>query len=418
MRDSEQLCIWYISKYVSPPAKNSSGGRGYLIMREFARTGHRAVILTSDSNALADPPEFNGPSLIQHVDGMTVLWVRTMKYSIAKSIRRILSWVDFEYRLFRVSKKGLPKPDVLIVSSLSLLTLLNGFWLKRQYGCRLIFEIRDIWPLTIVEEGGFSKWNPMVMFLGFIELLGYKYADEVVGTMPNLKEHVSDVLGGQREVHCIPMGVDESLLISSSALSNDYIHQYFPGDKFVIAHAGAIGITNALDTFLDCAESLKNNPKLCFLIIGDGDLRDYYIKKYGHLPNLIFAPKVSKDKVQAVLSHCDLLYFSVHSSKVWQFGQSLNKIIDYMVSGKPIIASYTGFPSMINEANCGSYVPAGDALSLKDEIERYASMSQAALAEIGLRGKSWILDHRSYQKLAKNYLEILFPHKFMNTISP
>jgi hypothetical protein len=73
---------------------------------------------------------------------------------------------------------------------------------------------------------------------------------------------------------------------------------------------------------------------------------------------------------------------------------------------------------MINEANCGSYVPAGDVLSLKNEIERYASMSQAALAEIGLRGKSWILNHRSYQKLAKNYLEILFPNKFLNTISP
>ncbi len=63
MRDSEQLCIWYISKYVSRPAKNSSGGRGYLIMREFARMGYRAVIITSDSNALAEPSEFNGLSM-------------------------------------------------------------------------------------------------------------------------------------------------------------------------------------------------------------------------------------------------------------------------------------------------------------------------------------------------------------------
>ncbi len=418
MQDSEQLCIWYISKYVSPPAKTSSGGRGYLLMREFARMGYIVVILTSDSNKLADVPNLQGPSWIQHIDGITLLWVRTMKYSVAKSIRRILSWVDFECRLLRVSKKEIPKPDVLIVSSLSLLTLLNGFWLKRQYGCRLIFEIRDIWPLTIVEEGGFSKWNPLVMLLGFIEFLGYRYADEVVGTMPNLKEHVSDVLGDQRKVHCIPMGVDESILITSTALSDDFLRQYFPSDKFVIAHAGAIGITNALDTFLDCAESLKNNPNLCFLVIGDGDLRDFYLKKYGHLSNLIFAPKVSKDKVQAVLSHCDLLYFSVHPSKVWQFGQSLNKVIDYMVSGKPIVASYTGFPSMINEANCGSYVPAGDLLSLKSEIERYASMSQSELAEIGLRGKSWILNNRSYQKLAKNYLEILFPNSLLNKLSP
>jgi hypothetical protein len=63
MRDSEQRCIWYISKYVSRPAKNSSGGRGYLIMREFARMGYRAVIITSDSNTLAEPSEFNGLSM-------------------------------------------------------------------------------------------------------------------------------------------------------------------------------------------------------------------------------------------------------------------------------------------------------------------------------------------------------------------
>jgi glycosyltransferase involved in cell wall biosynthesis len=414
MRDSEQLCIWYISKYVSRPAKNSSGGRGYLIMKEFARMGYRAVIITSDSNTLAEVPELQGQTLIQQVDGMTVLWVRTMKYTIAKSIRRILSWIDFEYRLFRVPKKEIPKPDVLIVSSLSLLTLLNGFWLKHQYGCRLVFEIRDIWPLTLVEEGGFSRWNPLVLFLGLIEWAGYKYADVIVGTMPNLKEHVSDVLGSQREVHCIPMGVDESILMPSGPLSADYINQYFPKDQFVIAHAGAIGITNALDTFLDCAESLKNNPKLCFLVIGDGDLRDFYLKKYGHLSNVIFAPKVSKDKVQAALLRCDLLYFSVHSSKVWQFGQSLNKIIDYMVAGKPIVASYTGYPSMINEANCGTYVPAGDILALKREIERYASMSQSDRAEIGSRGKSWILENRSYQRIAKNYLEILFPSGLLN----
>ncbi len=88
-----------------------------------------------------------------------------------------------------------------------------------------------------------------------------------------------------------------------------------------------------------------------------------------------------------------------------------------MVSGKPIIASYTGFPSMINEANCGTYVPAGDVESLKGEIEHYANMSHSDLAEIGLRGKSWIFENRSYQRLAKDYLEILLPNNPLNELS-
>ena len=153
-------CIWYVSKYVAPPAKVGAGGRGYLIMREFARLGYQSVIITSDSNQLTEVPVLEAPYLFQDVDGMQLCWVRTMKYTVAKSLRRIMSWLDFEWRLWRLPKNGLPKPDVVVVSSLSLLTILNGFLLRRRYKCRLVLEIRDIWPLTITEEGGFSRWNP------------------------------------------------------------------------------------------------------------------------------------------------------------------------------------------------------------------------------------------------------------------
>ncbi|MGB3290152.1 MAG: glycosyltransferase family 4 protein [Burkholderiaceae bacterium] len=378
-------------------------------MRALASMGHTCVILTSDSNRLAEIPNLEQSVWFQQTEGMTICWLRTMKYSVAKSWRRIVSWLDFEVRLWRMPKRDLPKPDVIVVSSLSLLTILNGFLLRRKYHCRLILEIRDIWPLTITEEGGFSRWNPLVVGLGVIERLGYRYADEVVGTMPNLAEHVENVLGRSRAVHCIPMGVDEASLVAVEPLPEDYAQTYLPVGKFVVAHAGTIGITNALDTFLDCADSLQDRSDIHFLVVGDGDLREFYKKKYAHLSNLTFAPRVSKQKVQSVLSRCDLLYFSVHASRVWRYGQSLNKVIDYMLAGKPIVASYTGFPSMINEADCGSYVPAGDVHALRDEIQRYAALSPEERNAIGQRGRAWVLAHRRYPVLAARYLDILFP---------
>lgn len=400
-------CIWYVSKYVAPPAKASAGGRGYLIMREFARLGYASVIITSDSNQLAEVPKLDQPYLLQEVDGIQLYWVRTMKYAVAKSLRRILSWLDFEWRLWRLPKGQLPTPDVVIVSSLSLLTILNGFLLRRRYKCRLVLEIRDIWPLTITEEGGFSRWNPLVLGLGFIEKLGYRYADAIVGTMPNLGEHVAGVLGQAKTTHCIPMGVDEATLTAGDELPADYVDKYIPRGKFIVAHAGTIGITNALDTMLDCAESMKDDPQVHFLVVGEGDLRAHYQSKYAHLPNLTFAPRVPKQMVQSVLSRCDLLYFSVHVSTVWKYGQSLNKVIDYMLAGKPVVASYTGYPSMINEADCGTYVPAGDVAALRREVLRYAAMDAPAREAIGQRGRAWILGNRRYETLAKNYLAIL-----------
>lgn len=370
--------------------------------------GYRSVIITSDSNQLAEVPVLETPYLMQDIDGIQLCWIHTMKYSVAKSLRRIVSWLDFEWRLWRLPKDALPAPDVVVVSSLSLLTVLNGFLLRRRYKCRLVLEIRDIWPLTITEEGGFSRWNPLVLGLGLIEKLGYRYADAIVGTMPNLGEHVASVLGQPKSTHCIPMGVDEATLVAGDALPADYVEKHIPKGKFIVTHAGTIGITNALDTLLNCAESMQDDLRVHFLVVGEGDLRAHYQQKYAHLTNLTFAPRVPKQMVQTVLSHCDLLYFSVHVSMVWKYGQSLNKVIDYMLSGKPVVASYTGYPSMINEADCGTYVPAGDVPALRREVLRYAGMEPSQRESIGRRGRDWILSNRRYDTLAKSYLHILF----------
>jgi glycosyltransferase involved in cell wall biosynthesis len=401
-------CIWYVSKYVVPPTKGRVGGRGYLIMRELAKTGHECVIITSNSNQLAETPVMSESYLLQHVDGMQMWWVNTIKYRVAKSARRILSWVHFEWRLWQMPKAQMPPPDAIIVSSLSLLTIVNGLLLRRRYGARLVFEVRDIWPLTLTEEGGFGPRNPFVLMLSYLEKLAYRRADAIVGTMPNLGEHVSEVLGKVKLTHCIPMGVDETSLSISEELPDEYASMYIPAGKFIVAHVGTIGITNAVETLLQCADQMKDNSSVHFLFVGDGDLRSHFQNKYAYLKNVTFAPRVPKAKVPAVLAHCDVLYFSTYPSKVWHFGQSLNKLVDYMMAGKPIVGSYTGFPSMINEAKCGSFVEAGDVDSLCLELERYTRMPQHERQELGERGRKWILANRQYARLAQDYLEILF----------
>ncbi|MGB3485552.1 MAG: glycosyltransferase family 4 protein [Mycobacterium sp.] len=379
-------------------------------MREFARMGHRAVILASDSNHLIATPSFDGDHQVDIMDGVEFCWIRTLKYRVAKSSRRVLSWLDFEWRLWRLPKKQFGRPDAVIVSSLSLLTIFNGLLLRWKYGCRLVFEIRDIWPLTMTEEGGFGKYNPFVIGLGLIERLGYSRADAIVGTMPNLEEHVTEVLGQRRKVHCIPMGVDDVSLAAGEPLEPEYEAKFISQGKFVVCHAGSIGITNALDTLFACARALQERSNIHFLIVGKGDLKAKYQELCADLPNITFAPAVKKTMVQSVLAHVDLLYFSTHTSSVWKYGQSLNKVIDYMLSGKPILASYSGYPSMINEAGCGSFVPTGDADALRNEILRYAEMPSAAREIIGKAGRTWLLCNRKYDRLAEDYLQLMLPN--------
>ena len=403
--------IWYISKYVAPPGPSAVGSRGYQLMRKLASGGDQVAIITSDSNHLAVVPEMNSPHLIQHVDGLDVLWVRTMKFRGAKSLRRILSWLHFEWRLLFAPWKELPKPDAIIVSSLSLLTVLNGVRLQRRYGAKLVFEVRDIWPLTLVEEGGFSARNPLVILLGAVERFGYRRANLIVGTMPNLAPHVKEVLGHPKDVQCIPMGYNADGTDETGQVPEAYLEAGVPEGKFLIGYAGSIGISNALDTFFEAVAAVAQDERVHFVIVGDGGLRLDYERRYGHLPNVTFVGQVPRDAVQPVLAQFDLLYFSTHLSKVWEYGQSLNKLIDYMLSGRPVLASYTGFPSMITEAESGVFVPSGDREALVAELTRLSQMNPETLRAMGKRGADWIRANREYTTLADSYRQLLFPAK-------
>lgn len=400
--------IWYVSKYVSPPPGTAAGGRSWELMRELAALGHECVIVTSDANHLAEVPTLTGPVLHERRDGIDVYWLRTFKAATAKSWQRIVSWLHFEWRMLRLDTSKLPPPDVLVVSSLSLLTVISGLVLKRRHRVPMVFEVRDIWPLTLVEEGGFAAGNPLVRALGLIERLGYRRADLVVGTMPGLGRHVAEILGRERDVRCIPMGYAQRLVDADEAPAPPPGLTAAPGD-LVVGYAGTVGITNALEVLLNAARLLASEPGIRFRVVGDGPLLPRFKEEYADLANVDFVGRVPKDQVQAELEQCDLLHLSTYPSRVWEFGQSLNKLIDYMLSGRPVVASLTGFPSMIDEAGSGSFVPAGDAAALAEEIRRYAAMPAQERDRMGRAGRAWVLEHRSYRRLAHDYDELLTP---------
>ena len=54
----------------------------------------------------------------------------------------------------------------------------------------------------------------------------------------------------------------------------------------------------------------------------------------------------------------------------------MNKIVDYMYSGKPIIATYDGFESMINEANCGEFIKHSGSEDLINLFLKYKNMTK------------------------------------------
>lgn len=394
--------IWCISKYAGLPHLSSSS-RLFYLSSEFKKMGHNVFFLTSDSNHLCKFPETNSIYNFQQIDGVNVCWIKTLKYSKTASLRRVLSWFDFELKLFRFNRKRYLSPDVVIVSSLSLFTIFYGIYLKKIYKSKLILEIRDIWPLTMTAEGGFKPYHPLVLLMGLVEKIGYKSADLIVGTMPRLDLHVYNILNYNRPFFCSPIGFDDSKLDSKKG--RDELSQYFPSGKIIIGYAGSMGISNNLLPYIDFVKEFSHNDKICFVFAGSGDLSDKIKQELSGQTNVIFLGKIKSEYIPAFLSFCDILYLSTHSSAIWKYGQSMNKVLEYMLAAKPIIASYSGYPSMLNEAQAGFFIPVNDHQQLKTKLIELIEMSQEQRDKIGQRGREWVLRNRSYKTLAREYIE-------------
>ena len=395
--------IWYISKYVKTSYVGNSGSRGFFLLKELSKKGYDCSIFSSYPFKYSKLFKKNISNIRKN---FRYIYIDSYKYKNTNSLGRIISWLDFERKLFFQKKNNLPKPDIIIVSSLSLLTIINGLILKKKYSCRIFFEIRDIWPLTLIEEGGYSKKNPLIFFLQFLELIGYKYSDHIIGTMPNLGEHVRNILGYPKKVTCIPIGFNIEEINKSKEIKKS-IKVLIPKDKFIVGYFGGIGISNALDSFFEIINKLHHNSDIHFLVAGEGDLKNKYYSQTKNLNNITFLPLIEKKFMNSLISYCNLLYFSTHDSKIWKYGQSLNKLIDYMLSGNPIIGSYNGYESMINESGCGEFIKPYDHDAIIKKILKYQRMSNKERIKIGKKGQKWILKNRSYEILSNHLSEII-----------
>lgn len=404
--------ILIITKYASTEFEGIET-RIISIARKFiSYQNTKVTIVSSDSNIGAVFKNYNKIYNLENLSNIDIIRIKTLKYYKTTSIRRILSWIDFEIKVFLMPKKFYHKPDVIIVSSLSLLTIINGYLLKLIYNSKLIFEIRDIWPLYLTVEMGYSKYNPVIFFLSLIEKFGYKNADLIIGTMPNLKSHVENTYNiYNKKIECIPFGFDDKIIYSDNTNQNDFISRdilKIPKNAFIIGFAGSMGIGNGLNTIFEVIPRFANREDLFFLFMGDGILKENYKNICSNFKNVIFLPKViDKNKVSQLLSISDVVYFGSLNSKFWEYGWSPNKIIDYMMAGKPILASYSGYLSMLNEADCGYVVNAENSKELFDMVNKLLLIDKKVLVEKGHNGRKWLIENRNYTVLADNYYKLI-----------
>ncbi len=402
--------IWLISKY-GVTADFGLATRHYFLAKSFAKNGNKVSLITSQSAEIQ-------PYIVQknyfekyQLDNFEHYLIKGDKISFGFSLKRILSWLMFEWRTLRLAfSRQIERPTIVIVSSLSILTFLTGIILKFRFGAKLIVEVRDIWPATIIEIGGYSRYNPAILLLSFIEKLGYYYADGIVGTMPKLDAHVNTVINKKFNFTCIPQGYEEGFLNESGQEKSQKLLEAIakiPQNKVIVCYAGTLGKANLVTELIDAADLLKENGHIHFVILGNGGEESNLRKQAENLPKVTFISALAQKEINTFLKDVDVLIHLVGNKKIYQYGMSANKTIDYMLSGKPIICTYGGYQSIINEANCGFFIEPNNTKLLADTIFKIAQMNTAARNEIGSNGLTFVQKYHNFDYLAQKYLTFI-----------
>lgn len=398
---------WVINQYGALP-NTGKPGRPVHLSRELAKLGHRVTLisarwshLTRDKLAAESAPE------IEVLEGFRILRIPVVKYQTAHDKKRIINWFYFSLKLLGIGQKLDEEPDVIIYSSPSLIGFLSAYRLAKKYNAKLVFEVRDIWPLTFIKLGRYSSKHPFIMFLQWIEDFAYRKSDHVVSNLEGLFEHIETRGIPKKNFTWIPNGVSLSEL--EIRMADENILSSIKAQPFSVTYAGTIGLANSLDTLIDAANLIQDKQNIHINIIGRGDLVGALKSKAVSLGlgNVHFWDAVPKNQVHLILRASDSCVICWKKASLYRYGVAANKIFDYLYSGKPIINAYSGRYDLVSRYQAGITVPAEDSSALSKAICDLANMDEAERANIGQRGIHAVEKNHEYAIVAKKLHHVI-----------
>jgi glycosyltransferase involved in cell wall biosynthesis len=387
--------------------------RSFYLAREWVKLGHDVTIVAASWTHLRHyQSEITKNYQEEDIEGIRYIWLKTPKYQ-GNGIKRAINIFAFVIQLFRYANKLVKrfKPDIVINSSYPLDTY-PAQYIAKKAGAKLIYEVRDLWPLSLIELGSISPYNPFIVLMQLAENSAYLHADRVVSLLPNAQEHMQQHGMSPDKFGWVSNGIDisewkydDTDIPDIHRLALDKLRE---SGRFIVGYTGAYDLANCLSTVLEAAVLLKHLP-VTFVLIGRG-LQADSLKSTSlelGLKNVIFLPFAPKYTIPAILNRMDALLIVWQDLPIYRFGISPNKLMDYMMSAKPIVHGIGATNDPVAESGCGISVPPEQPQSLATAIETIMSMSILSREEMGRKGREYVIEHHDYRILAQRFVQVM-----------
>lgn len=340
--------VWIVNYYTDIPERVSNP-RHYEFARYLTSNGYRVRVFFADRKRVpeADAVIIRGKKYVEEThEGITYTRIAAMPYGESNVKRGISIW-KFAWRVLRLRKR-FERPDVILFNIHAPFDY-PIVWCAKRLKAKLITEAWDLWPDSFVRFGLMSAGSPVVKFFYHVERKMYEKGDRIVfsfeGGIDYLKERGwLKGFGGKIEpekISYINNGVNLDKFAKDRQEHPTQDADLRREDVVKVVYLGSVRLVNHVKDLIEAAEILKDNDRIKFVIIGDGQDRpmlEQYCEER-HLGNVLFKQKrVPFCEVADIVSHASINVMN-YQKNFGLFGVSSGKFFQYLAAGQPILCN-------------------------------------------------------------------------------
>jgi glycosyltransferase involved in cell wall biosynthesis len=339
----------------------------------------------------------------QTFDGVRFVWLRTFPYR-RNDWRRMANMASYAV-IVTVASLGRPAPDVVVGSTVHPFAALAGWFVARLRRARFFYEIRDLWPQTLIDLGAMHDSSAGARLLRAIETFLVRRSEIVISVLPGLANYLDEHGLPSDHVQYLPNGVDLAGTVAPErsggtgrtdtieSLIGDLTRRREAGEVQFI-YLGAHGRINRVDVIIEAMHLAKERTSIPvrLLLVGDGPEKPSLLRFASSLgtTNVDFSDPVPKARVPALLGAVDVGVIHLTDIGVFRYGTSPNKLFDYMAAGLPIAFAIRTSSDQVQASGAGLTVPPDDPDALADAIVDLAELTPEQRRGMGSAGRAYL----------------------------
>ncbi len=331
------------------------------------------------------------------------LWPKRIR---GKAINGLLFCLRSAFHLLKSCWRG----DVLLLTTappfLPLLGYLAHLIFKLPYVCLLY----DLYPDVAVELQVIPETHWMVRFWNLVNQEIWKNSSGIVVLSPSMEKRiVAKCPEVADKIAVIHSWANPDLIVPLPKQDNWFAHKHNLVDKFTVLYSGNMGRCHDMETILETASLLRNEP-IQFVFIGDGAKRKICMEQAETLglTNCLFLPYQDKKYLPYSLTACDLSLVSISPGMEGLVAPS--KLYGILAAGRPvgvICEEHSYLRQLIDDADCGAAFQNHDAQGLAEYIRHLAKDPELA-HQMGKAGRRYLKSNFTLEIIARQYSQMLY----------